>query len=882
MPLDRNGNYERWQGPDRCKNDRDADIEILASRMDDDLNDMADATGQMLTADGRKPMSGALKMGGNGIKNIRGGDAATDVPSIEQVQRSMFNYAADSSSEANVIKVDLSPIMTQLPRAGFVFVKVANSNTGKTTLQINQLEAKPVYLGEQEIGEGMLLAGQVYPFFYNNDLDAFQLIPSGSLVGQAVPPFTMIMLDHLLTGQRAIGWELQGTRCYKSKYWEQYQQLVDEYADAVDRTETVEETEFSYKLNLDTMRRFYTKNAYDERFELCGDSGGYVLDEETYSFYLPKSNNYMRPAVDADNLEAYQTDTMRPITGRIGNKQEPAIYEGAFYRGPEESGVGRNYKSDTTYTTSFDSARLGTHYNGEETAPKSRFVAVYYKLGVAYTEQISSAVFAAENYAKTAQESANGIDAQVSVAQTAATSAQESVQAAERAQDAAQTSESNAADSASAAASAEEAAAQAAETAEQSVAGIAEYANVASTAATQAQLSAETATAQANIATTNATVAKTNAEEAQQSAALASASAQEAEEAVKNIPTEAYTPQNLIAGKNVTITEVLPEGGIDEHTVACWHFDGTQEDSSGNNNTFDASLEFDSDKYKFGTGSIKNTSNSTTTSAYCQLTKPIKINEPFTLDFWGYWSLEYGYISFQDIYLRNEKSDQVETIAIGNSWRNDSKTFGLKGAYSVNADIQPANNVWSHMALVGTGTELLLFLNGQKVAQATVNQANAYSLNWLIVSFQRSNIDELRVSDVARWTEDFTPPEKAYNLATATGQKQINAILPQNADYVVESYTDPETGNWYRVYKSGWVEQGGFLSALGSLQTITFIKPFNSTSYYFNRCNAYNSTASSGFQDEGYVNKTSTSIQVYTQGTKYITNTNWYACGQGA
>ena len=313
-----------------------------------------------------------------------------------------------------------------------------NANTGKTTLQINTLPAKPVYLADQEIGEGTLTAGQVYIFFYNNSLDAFQLVPSGSLVGQAVPPFTMIMLDHLLTGDAAVGWELQGTRCYKSKYWEQYQQLVSEYEDAVDRTETVEGESFSYKVNLTTMRRFYTKNDYDARFALCGDSGGYVLDEETYSFYLPKSNNYMRPAVNADNLEAYQEDTMRPInfsvsdypnTGGEGRQPETTgcakVESQGVWNGGLEDWAGRGILR-------VNSADHGDHYNGEETAPKSRFVAVYYKLGVAYTPQISQAVFAAENYAKEAQEAAGGIDADVTAAQTAAAQAAQSAQDAQR------------------------------------------------------------------------------------------------------------------------------------------------------------------------------------------------------------------------------------------------------------------------------------------------------------------------------------------------------------------------------------------------------------------------------------------------------------------
>ena len=437
MPFDENGNFTRLYGKTGWQDDRDANTKILASRHDEDANDTADALNQVLLADGRKPAAGHLKMGGYRVSGLGDAQDAQDAATAKQVQNFAFNYGKDVSGEANAVKVNLSPAVQTLPAGMLLFVKVANDNTGKTTLQINNCAAKPVYLADQEIGEGMLKAGQEYIFFYNSVLDAFQLIPSGPLTGQGVPPFTMIMLDHLLSGEAAVGWELQGARCYKSKYWEQYEQLANEYADAVDRTETVEGQEFAYKVNLSTMRRFYTKNDYDDRFALCGDSGGYALDEETYSFYLPKCNNYLRPAVDADNLAAYQSDTMRPITGSVGNKQEPKVFEGAFYEGPVRQGVGRNYKSDTTTTTSFDSSRLGSHYDGSETAPKSRFVAVYYKLGSTYTEQTSRAVLAAEEYARQAAQEVAKATQQSTLAQTACTQAQTaSTQAAASAQEA--------------------------------------------------------------------------------------------------------------------------------------------------------------------------------------------------------------------------------------------------------------------------------------------------------------------------------------------------------------------------------------------------------------------------------------------------------------
>lgn len=47
--------------------------------------------------------------------------------------------------------------------------------------------------------------------------------------------------------------------------------------------------------------------------------------------------------------------------------------------------------------------------------------------------------------------------------------------------------------------------------------------------------------------------------------------------------------------------------------------------------------------------------------------------------------------------------------------------------------------------------------------------------------------------------------------------------IPANYDYVIETYNDGT--NWYRVYKSGWVVQGGYTTG-STTQTITFLKPF--------------------------------------------------------
>lgn len=391
MPFDQNGNFKRIYGPTGWQDDRDAGTNILATRHDDDDNDKAEAFNQCFLSDGRKAATGAFKMGGNKITGVGEASAPLDVPATKQVQANAFNFGKDISAEANIIKVNLIPAPEKLPNSMVVSVQVSNDNTGPATLQLNTLEAKPILFGEQELSEGLLRAGKTYLFFYNGALGAFQIMTSGSFVGRSVAPGSMIMVDHLLTGEDAVGYELQGTRCYKGKYWQYYQKLVEEYSEAVERTETIGETQFTYKVNLDSMRRFYSKNDYDSRFALCGDSGGWVLDEETFSFYLPKSNNYFRPAVDADNLSAYQKDTMRPLTGMFSgfDRGNRGKYEGMFKVESRFSANAESGGSDDWGThVKADSTTLGEHYAGEETAPKSRFVAVYYYLGVFYTTPV--------------------------------------------------------------------------------------------------------------------------------------------------------------------------------------------------------------------------------------------------------------------------------------------------------------------------------------------------------------------------------------------------------------------------------------------------------------------------------------------------------------
>ena len=93
----------------------------------------------------------------------------------------------------------------------------------------------------------------------------------------------------------------------------------------------------------------------------------------------------------------------------------------------------------------------------------------------------------------------------------------------------------------------------------------------------------------------------------------------------------------------------------------------------------------------------------------------------------------------------------------------------------------------------------------------------------------------------------------------------------QDADYVVESYSNGT--EWYRLYKSGWLEQGG-KNKSGSSVTVSLHLPFIDTNYnlqlsFYGNSNGYPPCIRE---------KTTTSFAIYSGGAATKAG-DWYACG---
>lgn len=344
-----------------------------------------------------------------------------------------------------------------------------------------------------------------------------------------------------------------------------------------------------------------------------------------------------------------------------------------------------------------------------------------------------------------------------------------------------------------------------------------------------------------------------------------------------NIPEGIYTQTNLLGGKDIEIVPEPVDGGIDENTLACWHFtDSASDEVSGL--VMNRASTLSSSYSKFGEKSLQMLSATYASDISSLGLQPTK--KSMTMDFWLYNHGSNPAI----IGIRKEL-----TNTYGNLFEariNKTGTISISGTLfesgiSLSETIQVSFN---HYAIQYDydNQEVSFYLNGKNIVKTKVPNVTlpANGFNYLELSCYSSNsfISELRISDCVRYTEDFTPPTKPYQLAEPTGNMVVNFVgekLQKGADYVVESYNDG--ANWYRLYKSGWVEQGGSASTIAN---ITLLKPMKDTNYTV--IGVQNGTTGPSNQEGSPRAGAISTTQIWVSGGASTQNVNYYVCGQGA
>ncbi len=214
------------------------------------------------------------------------------------------------------------------------------------------------------------------------------------------------------------------------------------------------------------------------------------------------------------------------------------------------------------------------------------------------------------------------------------------------------------------------------------------------------------------------------------------------------------------------------DNGIDAYTMFITHADAFPfVDSSTNAYTItNAGATQNTTTKKFGAGSINIDGSSSAQHIYTSLTgATFGTASPFTIEIPIYFSSIGS--SYKDLLL-NKTSDLAGRIML----MVDSSgylVYNFYGQSSITSSSTVSTGSWHHVAIVGDATNLKLYLDGISVASAARSASNVGSQDWSTLcigqTLNTSNvtylIDEVRVSNVARWSTNFTPPTSAYSTS---------------------------------------------------------------------------------------------------------------------
>lgn len=118
---------------------------------------------------------------------------------------------------------------------------------------------------------------------------------------------------------------------------------------------------------------------------------------------------------------------------------------------------------------------------------------------------------------------------------------------------------------------------------------------------------------------------------------------------------------------------------------------------------------------------------------------------------------------------------------------SDNQKFGYREQFSgstvafISGSIMPLiENTWQHVAFVRQGSSIkgyfngTLYLSGSCSASIAVFNGQTFRLcNFGFASMYRGYMDEFRLSNVARWTSDFTPPVAPYAPTTPISEQMF-------------------------------------------------------------------------------------------------------------
>lgn len=290
---------------------------------------------------------------------------------------------------------------------------------------------------------------------------------------------------------------------------------------------------------------------------------------------------------------------------------------------------------------------------------------------------------------------------------------------------------------------------------------------------------------------------------------------------------------------------------IDGSTVLLLHCDGTNNGTTFTDSSADPPANKTVTAY---TGAVTSTTQIKfgTASGYFPgtgyLTVPDHADFDFsdgtwTVDFWVYptdlstqRSIYYQQTdanNYIDIKLAALAGGTVRTGYSGVALSIYSANSEVVSLYTGNSTIRA--NTWSHIAIVESGDNYYIFINGNLIASTSdTNRAANFTglaqIGYDNTYYYAGYIDELRVSNTARWTSSFSPPSSAYGTTYAS-TTYLGSILPIKGFKATVNTANTQTSTMEVSYwnGSGWAAVSSLVDgtstggkSLAQTGTVTF------------------------------------------------------------
>ena len=243
--------------------------------------------------------------------------------------------------------------------------------------------------------------------------------------------------------------------------------------------------------------------------------------------------------------------------------------------------------------------------------------------------------------------------------------------------------------------------------------------------------------------------------------------------------------------------------------------------------------------------------------------------------------------------LADKIDENNSTTVHGNteSTLTGQKTF-TKSIYSTVIQDTTGGNIIITNVADNKNSDAIIMMNPSKIICGSLRMTNGDGYNETMLTAANedgSELDKLCIRNTngvsyatcPTYTEDYTDESDKivttsylanhWNIEKATTETGPSKTRPT---VVTEMYVN---GNiWHRVWSDGWIEQGGIAGLGSNPTTVTYTKPFSTTSYNL-QITGRNTASYNDFGAQVDPTITKTNFKVYRTNALY--GIFWFACG---